>query len=79
MNNSNQNDTGGRTRLNRRLFVAGMGSLGVGGAAGCLSDGDGDEAGTPTGTNTTDPTTDPGTGTRTPTRTTTRTENRQRI
>jgi len=78
MNDSDRDDTGDQARLNRRLFVAGMGSLGVGGAAGCLSDGDGDEAGTPTGTNTTDPTpdptTDPGTGTRTPTRTTTPSE-----
>jgi hypothetical protein len=73
VDNDRENPRDG-ARLRRRLFVAGVGSLGVGGVAGCLGDGDDGAAGTPTRTGEPpDTATDTETGTRTQTRTRTAT------
>jgi len=77
MENIDESVSQDRTDLDRRLFVAGIGSLGFGGVAGCLGDGDDGEPGTPTETDTQDGTGngngngDTPTETHTPTRTAT--------
>jgi hypothetical protein len=68
---TDRNPDGRGSHVDRRKFVAGMSAFGLGGAAGCLSDGGGDGTATPTVTPTTTESAPPDTATPAPTDTTT--------